>query len=272
MIWIVGSSGNLGVAITKLLKSKNIPFYGTDSSVDIKNIHELEKISPRPNIIINCAAATNVDWCEDNIKEAMHINAIAMHNLGAVSKKFNSKLIHISTDYVFDGKYSHKRNEWELCDPIQVYGRSKFRGEEIALEYDATIARIQWVLGHKNNFVRWIKKCLETGEECNLSTTQYGSPCSVDYIANQILRLFSVSGVWHITHDDCANRYEVGLEVAKILSINPCDILFPVDNLVFGKAARPNNTRLSNEKYKRHFGINESDSWRTDLKKYLLAL
>jgi len=277
MIWIIGGSGNIGVSISKLLNSNGIPFYSTNSEFDIKNFHLLEKVfvkHPVPNLIINCAAATNVDWCEDHEHEAMHINALSMHNIAHIAKKYNSKLIHISTDYVFDGSFDEPRTEIGTVNPIQVYGRSKLRGEKIAADNGAIVARVQWVLGHRNNFVKWIVDCLKNKKRCTLSVDQFGSPCSSDYLAEKILNMTNLvrGHIYHVTHDDYANRYDVGVEVANILGINPDGILIPVKNLKFGKAERPLNTRLSNEKYKRHLDVNESDSWRTDLKKYLSTL
>lgn len=277
MIWVVGSSGNIGVAIIKLLKESNTPHFGTNSLFDIKNYRKLEEAVSTysiPSMVINCVAATNVDWCEDNEKEAFHINALGVGNLAYLCKKYSAKLIHISTDYVFDGSMDEPRTEDGTVNPIQAYGRTKLSGEEIAIDNGAIVARVQWVLGHRNNYIKWIVDCLKNKKQCNLSTDQYGSPCSSDYLAKKILNMDRlVSGnIYHVTHDDYANRYETGIEVANYLGINPDGILIPTSNLNFGKAKRPLNTRLSNKKIRRHFDINESDSWRSDLRSYLSTL
>jgi dTDP-4-dehydrorhamnose reductase len=278
MILVLGASGNVGSAICKLLHANNVQFAApTSKDLDITNqigvraaIKDL-----RPSHIVNCVARTNVDWCEDNKEEANLVNGVAVDYIGVAAKIYRAKLIHLSTDYVFDGKKDGVYTEEDIPNPVQEYGRSKLLGEQNALKHEGVVARVQWVLGmEKSNFVTWIMESIVQKKEAKLSTIQFGSPCSAEYISKNLYFLMALqvySGIFHITHDDFVNRYDCATYISSRMGIIPSHCVLPVDSVAFGKAERPVNTRMSNAKLKRHFGDKEKDLWVDDINQYLIA-
>jgi len=278
MILVLGGSGNVGSSLCRLMHTNKVQFVApTSKDLDITNqfaVHSAIK-DLRPSHIVNCVAKTNVDWCEDNSEEAHLVNGIAVDYIGKAAKTFKSKLIQISTDYVFDGKKDGIYSEEDQTNPVQEYGRSKVLGEKNALAHEGVVARIQWVLGQeKSNFVTWIMESIVNGREAKLSTIQYGSPCSSEYIAKNIYFLMALNaytGIFHITHDDFVNRYDCATYISTRIGVHPSKNIVPVESVAFGKAERPVNTKLSNAKLKRHFGDSTKDLWVDDVNDYLIS-
>ena len=137
MIWLIGNRGMLGTDVEYKLKANGLEFVATDMDVDITDINALRKFAGSRKIdwIINCSAYTAVDKAEDEPDKAFSINADGAGNIALVAKEKTAKLIHVSTDYVFDGKKPEAYNEDDDACPIGVYGKSKLKGEENVLTH-----------------------------------------------------------------------------------------------------------------------------------------
>ena len=127
MIWLIGNSGLLGQEIELMLKEEKLPYIGTASQVNITNLDNLKKFTLDKNIdwIINCAAYTAVDNAEKDSHNTFNLNCHAVMNITQIAKKKDAKIIHISTDYVFDGTKTDKYVEEDIPNPINIYGKSK---------------------------------------------------------------------------------------------------------------------------------------------------
>ena len=164
-IILFGANGQLGKSFKYYLsKEKNLKFYAfTKNQLNILNKTKLCNIVKkiRPIYIINCAAYTKVDKCEKNKKIANQINYIGVKNLSNLCKKLDITLIHFSTDYVYDGKKSYPYNENDKCNPINVYGLSKLKGEKVIINNNQKyiIIRLSWLFSKydNSNFVNFIK-------------------------------------------------------------------------------------------------------------------
>ena len=156
---VTGCNGQLGKAINKLYADeKEYLIVNTDvDKLDITNIDEVEKIveEVRPYAIINCAAYTAVDACESEFDLAYRINAIGPRNLAIAATKYSSKLMHVSTDYVFDGTGKEPYREFDATAPIGAYGKTKLEGENFVKQFakEFFIVRTAWLYGDGKNFV-----------------------------------------------------------------------------------------------------------------------
>ena len=158
MIWLIGNKGMLGREVEALLQKKEWAYIASDQEIDITNLNELRIFSADKPIfwVINCAGYTAVDKAEDEPDLAFKINADGPRNIAGIAKNRGAKLIHISTDYVFDGTKAGAYVETDLPNPLGVYAKSKYQGEvnitETLNEY--FIIRSAWLYGKQgNNFV-----------------------------------------------------------------------------------------------------------------------
>ena len=148
-VLITGAKGQLGNELASILKNEASEIGAIDqkynacevitADVDMLDITNAENVNSffkknRPDIVINCAAMTNVDGCETNVELAMKVNALGPLNLARACKKINAKLVHISTDYVFSGNGKSPYREWDICAPDSIYGKSKLLGEQYVRE------------------------------------------------------------------------------------------------------------------------------------------
>ncbi len=167
-VLITGSKGQLGIALNKLLsKRKDIEIVNTDiDDMDITNIEDVRKVLNKynPNYVINCAAYTKVDECETHQDLAFKVNADGVKNIAVATKEIDATLIHVSTDYVFDGTKKEAYNEDDKTNPQSVYGKSKKAGEDnvISTLDKYFIVRTAWLYGIGRNFVN---KMLELSEK-----------------------------------------------------------------------------------------------------------
>ena len=149
-IWITGAEGRLGSTLVELLKKNtDNKVVGTDMDVDITDMDEVEQCIKvyRPNIVINCASISDADYCEQNKVQAFKVNALGARNLAAASRGVNAKIVQLSTDDVFSGKNTGHLTEFDLPDPQDVYGKSKYAGENYVKELNPKhlIVRSSWV-------------------------------------------------------------------------------------------------------------------------------
>jgi len=182
-ILVTGCNGQLGRAINEVYKNDDVEIINTDvADLDITNLDEVLGFveEKKPEVIINCAAHTNVNACETQEELAFKINAEGPKNLSIAATKVGAKIIHISTDYVFDGTNTNPYTEEDEPAPLGVYGKSKFQGEEnVKANSDKyMIIRTAWLYGDGNNFVRTMLNLAKTRDEVSVVGDQIGSPTS----------------------------------------------------------------------------------------------
>lgn len=205
-IFITGCNGQLGRAINQVYENEEVELINTDvAELDITNIEEVLACieEHKPDVIINCAAHTNVNACESQWDLAYKINAIGPRNLSIAASKVGAKLIHVSTDYVFDGTGTVPYTEFDQPAPLGAYGKTKHAGEEFVKQFADKffIVRTAWLYGDGNNFVKTMLKLSETNEEVGVVADQVGSPTSALELARAIKKLVPTEnyGIFHAT-------------------------------------------------------------------------
>ena len=185
----------------------------------------------RPDVVINCAAYTNVDGCESNQDTAFMVNAIGSRNLAMGCENIGAKLVHVSTDYVFRGDEPTPRREYDMPWPISAYGKTKFAGEEFVRQYckKSFIVRTAWLYGYNGkNFVKtmvWLAK--EKGG-AKVVNDQHGNPTNAADLSHHLLKIAASEeyGTYHCTGNGECTWYEFAAEIARLAGyegvMSPC--------------------------------------------------
>ena len=222
-IWICGAKGQIGQAINEIIDKLEFKVLDTDiDDLDITDTDEVLRFGEmnRPDIIINCAGLTNIEECENDISKAYKVNALGARNLSIIARKLEAKLVHISTDDVFDGKSDQPYNEFDQTRPQTAYGKSKLAGEQYVKEftYKHFIIRSTWVYGLGNNFINDLLEKVNKGETLAIASDQFGSPTSAKELARFILHLIDTNeyGTYHVTCSGICNRYEFAQEILRL--------------------------------------------------------
>ncbi|RMF54314.1 dTDP-4-dehydrorhamnose reductase [Candidatus Woesearchaeota archaeon] len=229
-ILVLGASGMLGNDLMKAFADLNLTGWSS-KNIDITNEKQVnERLSKlNPGIVINAAAYTDVDGCETNKEAAMKINGKAVGYIAKACKKTNSILVHISTDYVFDGNKQDGYKEDDDPNPINVYGASKLLGEQSLIKNmnKYYLVRTSWLFGvNGKNFVETILRLAGEKNEINVVDDQFGSPTYTLDLANEIRKLIESEkdfGIYHVTNSGHCSWYEFAKEIVK-LSCNNCKI------------------------------------------------
>jgi dTDP-4-dehydrorhamnose reductase len=277
-ILVTGAKGQLAMELQRLVAKYpewNFFFF---SKEDL-NISDPESITTtfskiKPQYCINCAAYTAVDKAETNIEEAYSINATAVKLLASACADYNAKLIHISTDYVFDGSTTQPYKEEDETNPINVYGASKRQGEIEALNNNSQsiIIRTSWVYSfYGNNFVKTMLRLFQTRSEINVVSDQFGSPTYAADLAEAICSIISkdahLPGIYHYSNEGIISWYEFASEIKKIIGSH-C-IIHPINSEQYPTAAkRPMFSVLDKQKIQNVFGI-KLKPWQESLQKML---
>mgnify|MGYP004667726839 FL=1 len=210
-VLVTGCNGQLGRAIQKEYAG-DAAFILTDvaegegiTSLDITDIDAVMSLvlGEKPDVIINCAALTNVDGCEKMWDLAYKINAIGPRNLAIAATAVGAKLVHVSTDYVFAGTERTPRTEFDTPDPISAYGKTKLEGEQFVRQFAEKffILRTAWLYGDGKNFVKTMVRVAKTHDEVSVVCDQFGSPTSAVELAKMIHFLEGTDnyGIFHAT-------------------------------------------------------------------------
>ena len=245
-ILITGSNGQLGNELQRIISIgtseigevseiiKTAEVFALDvDRLDITKLEEVKKVLTEinPDVVINCAAATNVDGCESNQDLAFKINAIGPRNLAIVSEEIGAKLVQVSTDYVFSGVGETPLTEFELTAPYSVYGKTKLLGEEYVRELCSKyyIVRTAWLYGYVgHNFVYTMMKLGNMKDEISVVNDQLGNPTHANDLAYHILKLIETEeyGVYHCTGKGECSWYDFASEIMKLsgrsCKVNPC--------------------------------------------------
>ena len=225
-----------------------------------------------PDVVINCVAYTAVDDCEDHEEEARLVNETGVKNLALASKEIGAVLVHISTDYVFDGNGTSPYTEDEEVNPVNAYGRTKALGERAVFENMEKyfIIRTAWLYGEGKNFVKTMISLSEKNKTLRVVSDQIGSPTSANELARFIVYLIQTDkyGIWHGVCDGSTSWYEFTKEIMKLTGKEEVEVLSIKSEEYQTKAKRPYFSVLSNKKMH-----NETDfkikSWEEALKEYL---
>ena len=282
-VLVIGANGQLGKDVSNELRSKNIETVTSDIigkcdfSLDFTNEKETVDLvnEIRPDAIINCAAWTAVDAAEDgeNKEKVYALNVTGVKNLVTASKKVNAKLMHISTDYVFDGQGDIP---WKPDDknynPLCYYGETKLLGEQEVAKYDKYfIVRIAWLFGGPISFVNTMLKVGKTHNEVRVVNDQIGTPTYSKDLARLLVDMIQTDryGYYHATNEGgYISWYDFCKEI--YLQANYPTKVIPVSTKEYGlsKAVRPFNSRLDKSKLSDNGFIRLPD-WKDALSRYL---
>lgn len=280
-ILITGSKGQLGNEIlTSNTSIPNANFFFTDvDELDItKEAMVLEFCQKNSiNFIVNCAAYTAVDNAEDDIATAALINTQAVKNLAKAAKACHAKLIHISTDYVFDGTACEPYREDQSTAPQSVYGDTKLKGEQVATEIipDTVIIRTSWLYSaFGNNFVKTMMRLGADRDSLNVVFDQVGTPTNAADLADAILEIIKqdckVGGIFHFSNEGACSWYDFAHSIMQKNNL-ACQ-LTPVESTEFPtKATRPKYSVLNKKRIKESYNIT-IPHWEDALDKCLARL
>lgn len=290
-ILIVGSKGQLGNELKRCLDSHMaeigpIPSVYDDAVYDLVDFDTLDVSDAESvdgwfsrnsyDLVINCAAMTNVDGCETREEEAFAVNALGAKYLSRVSSTQGAKFVQVSTDYVFSGALEGERLESDQVGPVSAYGRSKLAGEQFALqENPATfVVRTAWLYGYKGrNFVKTMLSLASNHEKVTVVDDQRGNPTSANDLAYEILRIAETQeyGIYHCTNEGVCSWADFAEEIFRIQNTG-CTVErctsdeYRLRNPL--SANRPCYSGLRNARLESSIG-NEMRPWKEALRDYL---
>jgi dTDP-4-dehydrorhamnose reductase len=287
-ILVIGSNGQLGRSIQKITSNSkhNNEFTFVDRAcIDLSNEDSINNYFRNHSfdLIINCAAFTQVDEAENKPVLANLINNIAVELLAKISKNTNTFLIHISTDYVFDGEISSQYSESDLTNPINIYGKTKLLGEQkiqSLMPINAIIIRTSWLYSEfGKNFVASIIKNAQKKKTLDVINDQFGSPTYATDLANSILKIvtsianfnFKIeTQIYHFSNSGECSWYDFACEIIRQSNID-C-IVRPINsNDYIHPTKRPKNTTMSKNKIIEKFDLNIRH-WKSSLADYFELL
>lgn len=290
-IMITGCHGQLGNELQSILKSGKSEIGAAPEGVlnaeilpvdiDTLDISDMAAVSDyvnanRPDVIINCAAMTNVDGCESDYKTAFKVNALGVKNLAVSAESIGAKLIHVSTDYVFAGNGTKPYCEWDKVDPQSVYGASKALGEKYALSFckRTFVVRTSWLYGYiGKNFVKTVRRVIKANGAIGVVCDQRGNPTNANDLAHHLLKLAVTEeyGIYHCTGEGECSWYDFAVKIAEYSglgdTVTPCTT--EEYNAKFNvPTKRPEYSSLRNLALECTVG-NEMRDWQEALKEYI---
>jgi dTDP-4-dehydrorhamnose reductase len=273
-ILVTGSNGQLGKTLKDLYQDNNdyLEFsFLTKSELDISNKETLNDYFKNHSFeyCINCAAYTNVEQAEESIEDAFRINAEAVGYLAESCNESNTTLIHISTDYVFDGKKGKPYSETDLTHPINEYGRSKLAGEELIKKSlkNYFIVRTSWLYSkHAKNFVTTIASKIKEDSDLTITTSQKGTPTSCVELSKFIYWLMKTEskdfGIYHFSAKGASTWYDFALKIADHFADYEKSKITSTTSFK-SKAERPEYSVMDNSKVQKNYGA--QNHWEVDV-------
>lgn len=283
-ILVTGCNGQLGTEIVKcfergytelgipnVLKQKNVVTAVDIDKLDICNLSAVVSLfeEKKIDVVINCAAYTNVDKCETEQLAAFSVNAVGVRNLAMASQKIGAKLVHVSTDYVFEGNGTKPLCEWERKNPISAYGKSKALGEEYVSQFCSKyfIVRTAWLYGYNGkNFVKTIMRVAKEKGKVTVVNDQLGNPTNAADLAHHILKLLTTEeyGIYHGTANGECSWCDFASEIVKLAGIDA--VVFPCTSDEYpSPTKRPAYSSLDNMMFRVTVG-DEFRPWQDALK------
>lgn len=273
-IIVTGANGQLGQCLKDSAKDHHFWKWCSRHDLDIGNIDEVRKVLFEfiPDVVINCAAYTNVANAEIEEELAIKTNVIGVRNLKEVCSEIGAKVVHISTDYVFDGSKSSSYSEQDATNPINFYGRTKLNGESFLDEDKDLIIRTSWLYSEygRNFFMTMKMKMQDSSSEeiIKVVDDQVGSPTYARDLAQFIVRTLDEedfmqrSGTYHYTNDGVCSWYDFAIAIRDLIS--PKCVVLPTKTSGFVK--RPSFSKLECSKLKNDFDT-ELLHWHYSLKR-----
>jgi dTDP-4-dehydrorhamnose reductase len=275
-IVLIGANGQLGTDIKKVFENKGIIGL-THENIQIENYNSVENMIKEysPSIIINTAGYHNVPECEKNPEKSFIINSIAVKNLSSLCEKNDILLIHISTDYVFDGRKNTPYTEEDVPNPLNVYGISKLAGEffvkQIPKYYIIRVASLFGKVGCRGkgntNFVHNILDKAKTQNEIEVSSNIFMSPTYTYDAAEKIKEIIENNlpyGIYHVVNSGVCSWYEFALEIVKEKKLN-VKILPKEETAILAGVRRPLYSALASNK------ISPLPHWKDALRRYFIS-
>lgn len=277
-ILVTGANGQLGSEMRRVSSTSSNNYIFTDvAELDITDALAVSKAvaGNAVDVIVNCAAYTNVDKAEDDETFADLLNNGAAANLAAAAKENDALLIHVSTDYVFGGDKNVPYNEDCETNPLGVYGRTKLRGEESIRNSGCRymIFRTAWLYSvYGNNFVKTMRRLTAERDMLNVVFDQVGSPTSARDLAALIYKIIEEDmmvkqGVYHFSNEGVCSWFDFAKEIAE-LSGNVCDIRPCHSDEFPSKVKRPNFSVLDKTKVRNTFGV-KVPYWKDSLREVI---
>ena len=274
---VVGAKGMLGTDLVRLMLESGIATIPLDvPELDIRNMNSTMEVLAafKPGLIINVAAVTDVDGCESNVEEAFSVNGYGAANVAEAARACGAFLIHMSTDYVFDGNKGSPYQESDSVNPLGVYGKSKAQGEaaiSALLPESHCIVRTQWLFGpHGKNFVEAILGAAQQREILKVVNDQQGSPTySVD-LAEALIKLGNIgaTGVVHVTNSGQTTWYHFARRIVEQAAVKNVRVV-PIKTEELGRPApRPAYSVLDNARFVQITGA-PLRNWEEALVEYL---
>ena len=276
-VLIVGSLGMLGRDLVAEF-SRDCDVLGVDrAEMDITRLDAcLGRVSDfHPEVIINAAALTHVDYCETHEEEAYDINGKGAENLAKAASSSGALLIHYSTDCVFDGLKPGPYLEGDTPNPLSVYGKSKLAGEEGIRTYSPNhmILRISWLFGpNGSNFIRKIIDAAKQGKDLRVVADQKGCPAYTVDVATHTRKMIQAvcRGTYHLTNQGTCSRYELAVEALKSAGMDGVSVKPVLSEELKLPAPRPGNSALENDRL-RCDGLPLMRSWQDAVREYVLT-
>lgn len=277
---VAGSKGQLGVELCQQLtrdEERKWEVVGFDlDELDICDEKSVLRfmIEKVPDVVVNCAAYTDVDGCESNEKKAYRVNALGARNLAASAYQVGAKILQISTDYVFDGMSTQAIREFDPIGPINVYGQSKALGEKLvrAVNPRHFILRTAWLYGEGRNFVRTVLALTARQRELSIVDDQIGTPTSTDELARCIIRLIGTKsyGIYHATCQGSCSWYGFAKKIFALTGVSVR--LKPIKTSELHRPARRPRFSVLENFMLDLVGLNTFSPWEDALKRYLDAM
>ena len=273
---VLGGKGMLGTDLNKALTRHGlVPTIYDLPQLDIRNSRHLEMAIMEADAVVNCAAYTNVDGAESDPETAFSINAEAVGMLGRLAADKGIPVLHISTDFVFDGKGESPYKEEDDVGPLNVYGASKLKGEQLLKQSGCRycIVRVQWTYGDAgNNFIKKILKQGQSGQPLKIVDDQIGAPTSTLEVASALTELLLQpdgvpQGLFHFAASGYVSRFEVARFIIEKKKLN-VKVLPSKSHQFVTPATRPLNSRLYCQKISEYLR-EPIKPWQVPLESYL---
>lgn len=287
-VLIIGANGQVGSELIVIARQREINYVSYNKAqLDITDTKAMQAVfdEQRPNIVINATAYTAVDTAESDEHTAFSVNRDGVENLAFLCQSNNIPLLHISTDFVFDGEKVGAYEEDDQANPLGIYGASKLAGEEVLRQTweKHIILRTSWVYGVRgNNFVKTMLRLMRERDQLQVVDDQWGCPTSAQSIAATLLTIASFVvergaeawGTYHFCSSGRTNWYLFAKEILRLANEKESlDIsIMPIPSEQWeSPAARPKNSELSTKKLERIFGI-EIEPWQGQLSSVISSL
>ena len=273
-VLVTGARGQLGTDAASILSLEYEVVALGRKDLDIADLDSvMSRVREiKPDIVVNAAAYTHVDGCEENVDLAYRVNAVGPRNLAIACLESNARLVHVSADYVFDGEKGRPYTEFDRTNPLNVYGKSKLAGEELVKEILPRhyIVRTSWLFGEKgNNFVKTMVRLSRKRDSLKVVDDQRGTPTYTRDLVKVIERLIRTDsyGTFHCSNNGECTWYQFAREIFRLMGIEVR--VYPVTTEKLARpAARPKFSVLDN--YMLRLTIGDSmRSWKEALKEYL---